>query len=125
MSKSTLADFTDLALLGRGSFGEVYKVKRFKDQKEYVMKQIRVDDMTTSEQREAISECNIMASLKHTHICKYYDSFIDSGLLNIVMEFCPHGDLQQMLSKHKATLDDVHINSRNYLREPQVWKYLL
>ena len=35
MSKSTLADFTDLGLLGRGAYGEVYKVKRFKDKKKY------------------------------------------------------------------------------------------
>ena len=71
MSKSTLAKFYRLGTVGT-TYGEVYKVKRFKD--EICIKRVNVEHMTTEEQRAAISECNIMASLTHRHICKYYDS---------------------------------------------------
>jgi len=43
--------------------------------------------------KEAINEAKLMASLKSPYIVKYYDSFYDKSKLNIVMEFCPAGDI--------------------------------
>jgi NIMA (never in mitosis gene a)-related kinase len=120
MSSSTLASFDKLALLGRGSYGSVYKVRRVKDNKEYVMKQISLEALSSDERKDAIEECKIMARLKHPHVVKYYDSFIDPRTtVNIVMEFCPSGDLQQLLAKEAA------VKGGNYLHEESIWKYLL
>ena len=49
-STSTLADFEFHELLGRGSFGKVYRVTRHADGRVYVMKQINVAEMSVPEQ---------------------------------------------------------------------------
>ena len=45
-SASTLSDFQFHELLGRGSFGKVYRVTRHADGRVYVMKQIHVAEMS-------------------------------------------------------------------------------
>jgi serine/threonine protein kinase len=40
-----------------------------------------------------MNEVTILARLKHSHIVKYYDSFMDRVHLNIIMEYCELGDL--------------------------------
>lgn len=94
MSTSTLSDFQFLGRLGKGSFGEVHKVKRHEDGLIYVMKQINIVELSPQEQRDAINEVHIMARLDHPQVVRYYDSFIDAGILCIVMEYCDRGDLQ-------------------------------
>lgn len=42
-------------------------------------------------QKEANNEVAILKSLHHPYIVKYYDSFIDDGSLNIIMEYCTEG----------------------------------
>ena len=37
-------------------------------------------------------EVVILRKLIHPHIVKYYDSFIDQGYLNIIMEYCERGN---------------------------------
>ena len=78
-----------LNLLGRGSFGAVYKVIRKRDHKEYVIKKINLEGMTKEERLEAVKETQVMDSLKHENVVRYYQSFIDDDKsLNIVMEYC-------------------------------------
>lgn len=36
----------------------------------------------------------LQAALEHEHVVRYYDSFIERGVLCIVMEYCNRGDLQ-------------------------------
>lgn len=96
---SCLADFEFLGRLGAGSFGSVHKVRRKADGLLYVVKQISIGDLTPAEQRDSIKEVHIMASLDHPNVVRYYDSFIDDGMLCIVMEYCDRGDLQRMVKK--------------------------
>ena len=110
-STSTLRDFEFHELLGRGSFGKVYRVTRKQDGQIYVMKQINVAEMSEPEQRDAVNEVKVMASMDHCNIVRYFDSFIDGELLNIVMEFCDGGDLQAYLKQ---------LGGKS-LPEPQIW----
>jgi len=50
-----------------------------------------------------------MADLDHEYCVRYYDSFIDEGKLNIVMEYCDRGDLQRLLKNqgNKKLKEDV------------------
>ena len=136
MSSSTLDDFAILATLGQGSFGTVFKVERLvhstsgkktstlakkkASRKVYVMKQIQLNQMSKEEQFEAVNECKIMASLKSKYIVKYYDSFIDKTTLNIIMEYCNRGDLQQYLSGYRQ-----QAKSNKFMPETLIWKFLL
>ena len=60
---------------------------------------ISLADMDESEQRDAIKEVHIMASLDHKHVVRYYDSFLESHTLHIIMEFCDRGDLDALLRR--------------------------
>lgn len=118
MSSSTLSDFDFLGRLGRGSFGEVFKVRRHADGLLYVLKKIRLGDLSRSEQEAAIKEVHIMASLSSPHVVRYYDSFIDEeSALCIVMELCDRGDLARTIKKTAA--------AGASLPEPRVWRIFL
>ena len=62
--------------------------------------------------KEAINEVKILASLKSPYCTKYYDSFYDKNKLNIIMEYCPAGDLSQYLRKQMG----------RPLKENLIWK---
>ncbi len=109
-----MANFEVLTKLGKGSFGVVYKVRRKKDNKIYVLKQIAIGNMSKRFRQDAINEVSILARLKHTHIVKYYDSFITSSHLNIIMEYCENGDLNQTI---KRTAGNIN--------ETKIWRYFL
>jgi NIMA (never in mitosis gene a)-related kinase len=63
----------------------------------YVIKQLQISSLGPKEQQEAINEVRILASLDHPNVTRYYDSFIDDGVLNIVMEIAEHGTLHDRL----------------------------
>eukprot|EP00753_Platysulcus_tardus_P005466 PLAT13367.1.p1 GENE.PLAT13367.1~~PLAT13367.1.p1 ORF type:complete len:233 (-),score=71.72 PLAT13367.1:258-956(-) len=115
MAKSTLRDFRILQRLGTGSFGTVYKVRREADRRIYVLKQVNIMGMSRQEQLDATSEVRILASLESEYVSAYFDSFIDDGRLNIVMEYCNAGDLCQLLSARDGEL----------LPEARVWRIFL
>ena len=97
-----MADFELLSRLGAGSFGVVFKARRIVDQLVYVIKSVRISELSFKEQGDAINEVKILAQMNSPHVVHYYDSFIDGDSLHIVMEFCNRGDLQNLLKKAKA-----------------------
>lgn len=68
------------------------------------MKQIHLAGMSDKEQHDAVREVHIMASLDSPYVVRYFDSFLDEGLLCIVMELCDRGDLSRMIRKQKERL---------------------
>lgn len=139
MSRSTLKDFDVISRLGAGSFGTVYKAKRIIDEKLYVMKVVRIGELSHRERSDAINEVQILAQLKSSFVVCYYDSFIEKDNLHIgtslsfntfsriefaqqslciVMEFCNRGDLQNLLKKAKE-------RNVSGLKEPIVWNMAL
>lgn len=76
------------------------------DNQVYVIKQIRgIRTMSKEEQQEALREVQILSSLDHPNIVKYYDSFICTGgsSLNIVMEYASSGTLHDRLKVNWQT----------------------
>jgi serine/threonine protein kinase len=88
--------------LGAGSFGTVFKVKRYENGVTYVIKSVRIVELSYKEQSEAINEVTILAAMDSSYVVRYYDSFIASDSLHIVMEYCDRGDLQHFLKKAKG-----------------------
>ena len=64
-----------------------------------------------------------MARMDSPYIVKYFDSFISNNKrVNIVMEYCEHGDLHKLLRKRKDPIDE---NKYKYLTENIVWKFFI
>lgn len=98
-----MSEFTVVCKLGQGSFGEVVKVRRHSDNKEYALKkvkchltQVKINKLKEKDIENALNEVRILASVDDLHIIKYKDAFYDkdSQSMCIVMEFANGGDLQ-------------------------------
>jgi serine/threonine protein kinase len=54
--------------------------------------------MSKKQSFEALEEINIMGIVDSAYVVKYYDSFVTNNVkINIIMEFCEHGDLHSYL----------------------------
>lgn len=98
---SQLKDFDVLDRLGSGSFGTVFKVRRLADERLYVIKTVRVSELSVRERHDAINEVKILAQLDSPYVVRYFDSFMEDESLHIVMEYCNRGDLQSLVRKAK------------------------
>jgi len=92
-------------LLGKGSFGSVYCVRRLNDRSLHVMKKISIHNMPQKERVATEQECKVLQRLRHPGIVCYEDSFIHKNRqLCIVMSFCEGGDLSTVIEKRKMRL---------------------
>ena len=70
-----------------------------------------------------------MSRVSHRHVCKYVDSFITHGnKLNLIMEYCEQGDLEQYLKRAKDMRMQNHpvLGSGIYeLGEAKVWRIFI
>jgi NIMA (never in mitosis gene a)-related kinase 2 len=65
--------YTKISMIGRGSFGEVWKVQRNSDNKFFVWKELNYGKMNEMEKEQLVDEVNILRELKHHHIVRYVD----------------------------------------------------
>ena len=66
---------------------------------------------------EALKEIELMHGLDSPFIVGYIDSFIDDQKINIIIEYCPYGDLNSLIIKQKQL--------NKHLTENIVWKILI
>jgi len=95
--------YEEVKILGRGAFG-VAKLVKLKSggRKSYrVLKQVDLTTQTESQREESHKEVGVLRQLSHRHVIAYYDAFIQSGCLYIVMEFADGGDLSSAIRSHK------------------------
>ena len=96
-------NFQVLEKLGQGAFGAAYKVLNVEDNSIYVIKKILLKNAKEEEIKEIKNEADILASLDSENIVKFYDSFIDNDLFNIIMEYCDGLDLGKYINDHKKS----------------------
>ena len=112
-----IRDYVLKEKLGTGSYGVVYKVLKKTDKQICVLKQISLFNMNKSQVEEVKNEAKILSSLNSSYIVKYYESFVESNNLNIIMEYCDGGDLSNYLNNHKK--------SGKYMNEDKIWKFFI
>jgi NIMA (never in mitosis gene a)-related kinase len=65
-----------------------------------------------------MEEISILGSLSSPYIVAYIDSFVSDTKVNIIMEYCEHGDLQSfIINKQKL--------GATFLPENTVWRYFI
>jgi hypothetical protein len=77
----------------------------------------RAAPRSQGEANAVLQEVHILASLEHPFIVRYYDSFLDTRKLFLVMEYAPNGSLHSALTNHQKT--------QRPLAEDTVWRYML
>ena len=96
--------YQKVRVVGKGAFGAAILVNARGSGKQYVIKQVDVSRMKPKEHDEAKKEIKLLAAFNHPNIVRYRDSFIESGTLHIVMDFCEGGELHVLLKERKGAV---------------------
>lgn len=103
-------EFSELKVLGRGSFGEVYHVTNHIDGQDYAVKKIpvsqrRLDQLQYGGQNQLetiMKEIRTLARLEHTNIVRYYGAWVEQA----------HVDLSEY------PVEDIHKGLKSDTRAP-------
>ena len=99
---TTANDYIPLQELGKGSFGEVYLVKKQDTEKLYAMKVLRKEKiMKQNLIRYAMTERNVLSYVKHPFIVSLNFAFQTPEKLFLILDYCPGGDLGSHLMREK------------------------
>ena len=73
----SLTNFEILSKLGDGAYSTVFKVKRITDNNIYALKKVKMQNLNKKEQKNALNEVRILASINHPNIISYKEAFFD------------------------------------------------
>uniref|UniRef100_A0A8C2UZV4 Serine/threonine-protein kinase Nek11 n=1 Tax=Chinchilla lanigera TaxID=34839 RepID=A0A8C2UZV4_CHILA len=91
--------------LGSGSFGTVYLVsdKKARQGEELkVLKEISVGGLNPNETVQANLEAQLLSTLDHPAIVKFYASFMEQDNFCIITEYCEGRDLDYKIQEYKG-----------------------
>ena len=91
--------------IGRGNYGTVYKVVHRATNKVYCLKQIVMEAYSDDERALAEQEVEVLRTLDHPGIVRYYEHFVADDSLCVVMAYCEGGDLARVI-KQRADRGD-------------------
>lgn len=95
-------DFEAIQLLGRGSFGEVFLVKKRDTGKKYAMKVLQKQKIVGQKLiKYAMVERNVLSYMKHPFIVGLNYAFQSPIKLYLVLDYCPGGNLTSYIQKYK------------------------
>ena len=96
--KQSIREYESLSIIGRGAFGEVHVCRKIKTGEIVAIKKMKKDVLIEKNQIIHIrNEQQFMSKVKSPWIVDLKASFQEDDYLYLVMEFCPGGDLMNLL----------------------------
>ena len=86
-------------VLGSGAFGKVFLATSVKDKDFKVAIKVIAKKKIEDDIDQLLDEINILRNLDHPNIIKYYETYENSKYMYIVMEYCPGGELFDVIAK--------------------------
>jgi len=87
------------AVLGRGSFGEVYRVSHKQTSMVYAMKVLKKNKIFGRNLvRYTLTERNLLSYVRHPFIVRLHYAFQTPTCLVMVLQYCPGGTLSELIS---------------------------
>lgn len=109
--KADPSQFELLKVLGEGSFGKVFLVRKIEGRDSgalYAMKVLKKATLKVKDRVRSTNERNILADVEHAFIVKLHYAFQTPGKLYLILDFLRGGDLFARLSKEVMfTEEDV------------------
>jgi len=100
------SDFQIIEVIGKGSFGKVYRCRHKLDQNEYAVKET-LKKFVGRHRVYGLNEIQALASLtaieENTNVVRYYHSWVEDEKLYLVMEYCPKSLKEEMIEKGQFT----------------------
>ncbi|AIN98260.1 NIMA-related kinase, putative [Leishmania panamensis] len=96
--------YTQVKVLGKGSFGSAWLIQRNEDHAQFVAKEVRLGGLKPAERASAQKEIDMLRTLNHPNITRYVDHFEHKGSLFIVMEYANGGDLYMRIKQQQGQL---------------------
>jgi serine/threonine protein kinase len=124
-SESFRADFENLATLGQGSYGTVWKGRHRKTGAVYAIKEITKKTIGSQKMVEHVrTEVKVMYCLNHPNIVKLYNHFEDEFAIYFVLEFAERGELYKALLKNPERRFDEGTAARYVGQVAQAIQYI-
>ncbi|KAG9392104.1 Protein kinase domain [Carpediemonas membranifera] len=92
------ADFSYLEMVGKGSFGEVWKAMNKRTQEIVAIKNIDLEE-ADDDIEDIRKEISILSELESDYVTRYYGSFIEGTRLSIVMEYLGGGSVFDIMQQ--------------------------
>uniref|UniRef100_A0A8C9L846 Eukaryotic translation initiation factor 2-alpha kinase 1 n=1 Tax=Pavo cristatus TaxID=9049 RepID=A0A8C9L846_PAVCR len=108
-----LNEFDEIARLGKGGYGQVYKVRNKLDGQFYAIKKINIKKATRRDCMKVLREVKVLAGLQHPNIVGYHTAWMEQ-----VQTACPKGKynktilkLQSLPLEQESGNDHCHVQS--------------
>lgn len=96
----SIDDFDTVRIIGKGTFGKVYLVRKRSDQKYYALKVLKKSDIVVKNTTEyVLAEKHILQNSYHPFIVRLRYAFQDELKLYFVMDYISGGDLFTQLKR--------------------------
>eukprot|EP01079_Euglenida_sp_SAG-EU17-18_P011323 gene11323-307_t len=104
-----LDDFVPLKVLGKGASGKATLVQSKAGGHKVVLKQVNLRSLGPEDRDAALNEVDVLKSLNHPNIIKYYNCFEEHTCIHIVMEWADGGDLDKVVKRSRSLLSEEKI----------------
>ena len=96
--KPSMRDYKILRKLGKGSFGDVFQVKKIADENLYALKSLNKSHlMKEQKQYQVFAEREILSLCKSQYLTTLSSTFQDDSYLYFIIEYIPGGNLSSYL----------------------------
>lgn len=103
----TIDDFTYNSVIGKGTYAKVCLVTRKSDGELFALKVLKKKYIIEKGQEDHImTEKQILAGISHPFLVKMISCFQDERKLYFVLEYCPGGELFELLSAQDKLTED-------------------
>lgn len=105
--KLSLDQFCTLSVIGKGSYAKVLLVRKNDTHELYAMKVLKKENVEKKNQEKHVKvERQILADIDHPFVIKFKGSFQNEKKLFFVLEYCPGGELFNLLAKKRRFSED-------------------
>jgi len=94
-------------VIGKGSYAKVLLVKKKDNNELYAMKILKKENVEKRKQEKHIrTERDVLINIDHPFVIKFFYSFQNDRKLFFALEYCPGGELFNLLQKKKRFSED-------------------
>lgn len=105
--KLTIDSFTTVSVIGNGSYAKVFLVRQKTTQELSALKILKKENVEKRKQEDKVQvERNILKEIDHPFVIRFKASFQTEKKLYFVLEYCPGGELFNLISKRKRFTED-------------------